>query len=97
MGRCERALVFAIRYIAAFFRAFFHARRGWYGYVMVPWVRKCGSFAEDARADREFWATMTGDERVAALEELRHEAWKVTGEPLQGLRRVVRIVERALR
>jgi hypothetical protein len=61
---------------------------------MERWVRKCGSFAEEARADREFWASMTGDQRVAALEELRQEAWKVTGEPLQGLRRTVRILER---
>jgi hypothetical protein len=61
---------------------------------MERWVRKCGSFAEEARADREFWAAMTGDQRVAALEELRQEAWKVTGEPLQGLRRTVRILER---
>jgi hypothetical protein len=61
---------------------------------MEIWVRRCSSFAEDERADREFWATMTGEERVEALEELRREAWKVTGERLERLRRTVRVFER---
>lgn len=61
------------------------------------WLRKCGSFAEDAEADREFWSRMTGVERVEALEELRREAWKVTGERLEGLRRTVRVLERPRR
>jgi hypothetical protein len=43
--------------------------------------------------DREFWAQMTGRERVEALEELRAEAWKVTGERVERLRRVVQIVD----
>jgi hypothetical protein len=60
---------------------------------MDRWVRRCGSFAEEALADREFWAAMTGEQRVEALEELRQDAWKVTGEPLQRLRRTVHIVE----
>jgi hypothetical protein len=64
---------------------------------MKMWVRRCSSFAEDEKADREFWAAMTGDERVEALEELRREAWKVTGERLEGLRRTVRVLERTPR
>ena len=64
---------------------------------MEIWVRKCNSFAEDEQADREFWASMTGEERVEALEELRREAWKVTGERLEGLRRTVRVLERPRR
>jgi hypothetical protein len=64
---------------------------------MTIWVRKCQSFAEEALADREFWAQMTGDERVEALEDLRFEAWKVTGERLERLRRVVRVLERPRR
>jgi hypothetical protein len=64
---------------------------------MEIWVRRCNSFAEDEKADREFWATMTGEERVEALEELRREAWKVTGERLEGLRRTVRVFERPRR
>jgi hypothetical protein len=58
------------------------------------WVRKGASFEEEAEADREFWQRMTGRERVEALEELRQEGWKITGERLEGLRRVVRVVER---
>jgi hypothetical protein len=61
---------------------------------MGVWVRRCNSFAEEARADREFWAAMTGDERVEALEDLRHSAWKVTGERLEGLRRAARVLQR---
>lgn len=57
------------------------------------WVRKCASFEEAEEADREFWAQMTGDERVEALEMLRAEAWKVTGERIEGLRRVVRVLD----
>jgi hypothetical protein len=64
---------------------------------MATWVRKCSSFEEEARADREFWAQMTGRERVEALEDLRREAWKVTGERLEGLRRVARVLERPRR
>lgn len=60
---------------------------------MHPWVRKGSSFEEEAAADREFWAQMTGRQRVEALEDLRAEAWKVTGERLEGLRRVVQVVE----
>ena len=46
------------------------------------WVRKCASFEEEARADGAFWALLSPDERVQALEDLRREAWKVTGERL---------------
>jgi hypothetical protein len=51
---------------------------------MALWVRKCSSFEEEEQADREFWAQMTGDERVEALEDLRRQAWKVTGERVEG-------------
>jgi hypothetical protein len=60
---------------------------------MNLWLRKCSSFEEEAEADREFWSQMTGDERVAALEELRRQAWKVTGERIEGLRRTVRVLQ----
>jgi hypothetical protein len=60
---------------------------------MDLWIRKCSSFEEEAEADREFWSSMTGDERVEALEELRHQAWKVTGERIEGLRRTVRVLQ----
>jgi hypothetical protein len=57
------------------------------------WFRKCDSFEEEEEADREFWEQMTGRERVEALEELRREAWKITGERFEGLRRVARVLE----
>ena len=58
------------------------------------WLRKCASFEEEEEADREFWAQMTGDERVEALEQMRQDAWKITGERLERLRRTVRVLGR---
>jgi hypothetical protein len=58
------------------------------------WIRKCSSYEEAEEADQEFWARMTGDERIKALEQMRQNAWKITGEPLQRLRRVVRVIRR---
>jgi hypothetical protein len=58
------------------------------------WLRKCASFEEEEEADREFWAQMTGDERVEALEQMRQDAWKITGERLEGLRRTVLVLGR---
>jgi predicted Fe-S protein YdhL (DUF1289 family) len=40
------------------------------------WFRKCSSFEEEEEADREFWAQMTGDERVEVLEQMRQEAYR---------------------
>jgi len=61
------------------------------------WLRKCASFEEEEEADREFWAQMTGDERVEALEQMRQDAWMITGERLEGLRRTVRVLGRNVR
>jgi hypothetical protein len=59
------------------------------------WLRKCSSHEEAEEADREFWAQMTGDERVAAVEDMRLNE-KVSGdEDLGRLRRVVRIFQRS--
>jgi hypothetical protein len=58
------------------------------------WLRKCTSFEEEEEADREFWGQMTGDERVEALEQMRRDAWKITGERLEGLRRTFRVLQR---
>jgi len=57
------------------------------------WIRKCASFAEEEEADREFWQEMTGEERVAVLEDMRREFGRANGEPDERLRRVVRIIE----
>lgn len=55
------------------------------------WVRKCSSFAEEAEADREFWARLTPDERVAVVEDLRLGAER-QGDDEPGLRRAVRVL-----
>jgi len=50
---------------------------------MNLWLRKCSSFEEEAEADREFWSQMTGDERVEALEDLRRQPGRFTGERIE--------------
>ncbi|MFW6012465.1 MAG: hypothetical protein ACOC92_02010 [bacterium] len=62
-------------------------------------MRKCSSFEEERRADREFWSTLPPDERVAAVEELRQEWARMRGtdEDLQGLRRSARVLQRTRR
>jgi hypothetical protein len=57
------------------------------------WIWKGTSFEAEAEADREFWSQMSGRERVEALEELRRDAWKITGERIERLRRVARVVK----
>lgn len=59
------------------------------------WLRKFSSFDDENRADREFWQQMTPDERVGIVEQLREEWWKHHGNGEQGLRRTVRVLEKA--
>jgi len=61
------------------------------------WIRKLDSFEDEARADREFWAAVTPDDRVAALEEIRRDWFKIHGGHDPGLRRVLRIAEKSQR
>ncbi len=56
------------------------------------WIRKCSSFEEENRADREFWQRMTPNERVAVVEQLRDEWWEHHGDGEPGLRRAVRVL-----
>jgi len=60
---------------------------------MKVWIRKCDSFAEERAADREFWASMSPDERVAAVQELRAQWAAMRGESHEGLRRTVRVLD----
>ncbi|MGB3562736.1 MAG: hypothetical protein WBC09_06720 [Thermoanaerobaculia bacterium] len=60
-------------------------------------MRKLTSFEEERTADREFWAQMSPDERVAAVEELRLEWNKIQGKSNEGLRRTARVLELAKR
>jgi hypothetical protein len=64
---------------------------------MSVWVRRPASFAEEARADREFWATLTPDQRVAVIDELRKEWLRQRGAGNEGLRRTARVLERSRR
>ncbi len=61
---------------------------------MDIWVRKCSGFEDERRADREFWARMSPDERVAVVEQLRREYLELRGQPDEGLRRTVRVFDR---
>ena len=74
-----------------------HLNRGRYNWPVTLWVRKCANFAEDRQADREFWAQLTPAERISALEELRAQWIASIDNGDQGLRRTVRVLERAPR
>jgi hypothetical protein len=58
------------------------------------WFRRCSSFEEEEEADREFWAQMTGDERIEVLEQMRREAFGITGERSEEFRRSARLLQR---
>ena len=62
-----------------------------YGERVKVWVRKCASFEEEAVADREFWRSMSPDERVMAVEQVRL-AGALNGRRVEGFRRVVRVL-----
>ena len=62
------------------------------GTMAEIWIRKCNSFEQEAEADREFWARMTPDERVAVVEDLRLEWAEQQGEDEPRLRRAVRVL-----
>jgi hypothetical protein len=57
------------------------------------WVRRCATFAEEAVADREFWRTLTPEQRVAVIDDLRADWLELRGIPDEGLRRSVRVLE----
>jgi hypothetical protein len=48
---------------------------------MKPWLRVCTSFEEEAEADREYWQQFSPGERVALIEQMRHEWAAMTDEP----------------
>ncbi|MGH2669509.1 MAG: hypothetical protein ACRDH5_10445 [bacterium] len=61
------------------------------------WVRRCASYAEERAADREFWASLTPHQRVAAIDGLRTDWLKLRGLADERLRRAVRVLEPARR
>ncbi len=60
---------------------------------MAIWIRECVSFAEDRQADRESWAAMTPDQRVAVVEQLRKDWTLISGHPEERLRRTARVLD----
>jgi hypothetical protein len=48
---------------------------------MKPWLRICDSFEEEAEADREYWQQFSPTERVALIEQMRHEWAAMSNEP----------------
>lgn len=56
-------------------------------------IRRFSSFEEEQQADRQYWAAMTPDARVALVEQLRREWAVFSGIPQERLRRVVRVLD----
>ncbi len=57
-------------------------------------VRKFGSFAEAEKADREYYRSLTGQQRLDLLLELIASDLEAKGEAEKGFERVYRIVRR---
>jgi hypothetical protein len=56
-------------------------------------VRRFASFEEEQKADREYWATVPPDDRVAMVEQLRRDWAVFSGQPEERLRRTVRVLD----
>lgn len=61
-------------------------------YGMDKVVRKFGSFAEAEKADREYYRSLTGQQRLDILLELIASARDAENEEAKGFERVWRIV-----
>ena len=57
-------------------------------------VRRFSSFEEEQKADREYWAAMAPDARVAVVEQLRRDWAAISGHTEERLRRVGRGLDR---
>jgi hypothetical protein len=66
-------------------------------HAMSIWVRKLKSFEDERAADREFWLTLSPDERVALVERIRQDWARTLGHPIERLRRTARRIQRARR
>ena len=73
------------------------------GLKMSPkvWFKKSCSFPEAQDRDREYYLNMSAEERLATVQFLREQYYKLKGtspdESGKGLRRTVRIVQQAQR
>jgi hypothetical protein len=57
-------------------------------------IRRFSSFEEEQKADREYWAAMPPEDRVAMVEQLRRDWATFSGQTEERLRRVVRVLDR---
>jgi hypothetical protein len=60
-------------------------------------VRRFSSFEEEQKADREYWAAIPPDDRVAMVEQLRRDWATFSGQTEERLRRVLRVLDRQKR
>jgi hypothetical protein len=59
---------------------------------METWMLKCLGLMEETEADIEYWLQMTGEERVAHTNELVNEVARLSGQPCEGIAKVVRVI-----
>jgi hypothetical protein len=52
------------------------------------------SFADQEKAERQYWKNLSGDEKLEILEAIRFQYWALNNEHPRRLQRVYRIVER---
>jgi hypothetical protein len=64
---------------------------------MQVWIRKCASFSEEQEADRAFWRSLSPDARVMLVEQLRQDWARISGHPIERLRRTVAVLEHPAR
>lgn len=59
---------------------------------MKPLLRT-GSLEQHEEMDREFWAESTPEERFSSVEAIRQSAWKMYGQPIARLERVLVVAD----
>jgi hypothetical protein len=59
---------------------------------METWMRKCLGLEEETEADIEYWQQITGEERVAHTIALVEEVARLSGQPCQGIAKVIRVI-----
>lgn len=77
---------------AATGRSIESVRRPCVGYddAVTLWIKRASSFEEEAEADVEFYRSMSPQERVDLLEQMRADWIESQNEGDEGLRRTVR-------
>jgi hypothetical protein len=60
-------------------------------------IRRFSSFEEEQKADKEYWAAIPPEDRVAMVEQLRRDWTTFSGQTEERLRRVVRVLDRQKR